>query len=246
MHYIVATAKTVAEAARDLEAAVQKHRFGVLHVYDLADTLTKKGHPLDAQCRVFDVCNPAHASRVLASDMSVSMALPCRISVFEDRGITKIGTLLPTEVLRGLSPDPELATVAATVEATLKAIIDDTAATAADPRHVLQRRREMLAREIETGVAKRNRERDNVPDSAELAAADVALDVDLAEVDRDVTELQAIDAALERIESGTYGVCPDCGAAVDPARLATNPAAARCTPCQRSRERAAGLRVPRL
>ncbi len=127
MHYIVATPKSVAEAARDLEAAVQKHRFGVLHVYDLADTLSKKGFPLGAQCRVFDVCNPAHASRVLSSDMSISMALPCRISVFDDRGTTKIGTLLPTDILRELSPAPELATVAATVEATLKAIIDDAA-----------------------------------------------------------------------------------------------------------------------
>jgi RNA polymerase-binding protein DksA len=245
MHYIVTTTKSVADAARDLEAAVQKHRFGVLHVYDLADTLTKKGYPLGAQCRVFDVCNPQHASRVLASDMGISMALPCRISVFEDHGTTKIGTLLPSEILRGLSPDPDLGTVAATVEATLKAIIDDTAV--ADPRGALRRRRETLAREIETGVAKRSRERDdNVPDSAELAAADIALDLGLAEVDRDVIELQGIDAALERIENGTYGLCVDCRTAVDPARLATNPAAARCIPCQQNHERESRTRIPRL
>ncbi len=128
MYYIVATAKSVTDAARDLETAVQKHRFGVLHVYDLKETLTRKGHPLAAECRIFEVCNPEHASRVLKRDMRVNMALPCRISVFEHLGATQIGTILPTETLRMLSPDGELAETARTVEAAIKAIIDDAAA----------------------------------------------------------------------------------------------------------------------
>lgn len=33
------------------------------------------------------------------------------------------------------------------------------------------------------------------------------------------TELRAIDAALKRIETGTYGQCQICGAAISPARL---------------------------
>src|SRR3990167_64269 len=125
MYYIVPTAKNVSDAARDLETAVQKHRFGVLHVYDLKETLTRKGHPLDSECRIFEVCNPQHASQVLKRDMRVNMALPCRISVFEDGGVTKIGTILPKEMLRMLSPDPELAEVATAIETTIKAIIDD-------------------------------------------------------------------------------------------------------------------------
>jgi uncharacterized protein (DUF302 family) len=107
---------------------VRKHDFGVLHVHDLKETLTRKGFPLDPQCRVFEVCNPQQATRVLQRDMRLNMALPCRISVFEDQGGTKIGTILPTELLRQLSPDPELGEVAAAVETTIKAIIDDAAA----------------------------------------------------------------------------------------------------------------------
>jgi uncharacterized protein (DUF302 family)/RNA polymerase-binding transcription factor DksA len=247
MYYIVAmTQKSVANAARDLEAAVQKHKFGVLHVYDLKETLTKKGHPLEPECRIFEVCNPAHASKILQRDMRVNMALPCRISVFEDQGVTKIGTILPTEMLRMLSADPELAEVARSVEQTIKAIIDDAAAPL-DARQALLRRREALAREIEAGVARRAGERDgNVPDSAEIAADAVARDVGLAEVDRDVAEVEAIDAALERLESGTYGRCVDCGAAIEPARLASSPEAARCMPCQQRKEQRAAARIARL
>ena len=127
MYYIVPTAKNVDDAARDLEAAVHKHKFGVLHVYDLKETLTRKGYPLAPQCRIFDVCNPEQASRVLQRDIRVNMALPCRISVFEDKGATKIGAMLPAEILRGLSHDRELAEVAETVQTTIKAIVDEAA-----------------------------------------------------------------------------------------------------------------------
>ncbi len=36
-------------------------------------------------------------------------------------------------------------------------------------------------------------------------------------------------AALTRVEKGTYGVCGACGAAIDEARLAADPAARNCT-----------------
>jgi RNA polymerase-binding protein DksA len=246
MYYILASSKTVAEAARDLTAAVQAHGFGVLHVHDLAATLAGKGYPLGAQCQVFEVCNPQHAARVLARDMRVNMALPCRISVFEENGVTKIGTILPTETLIMLSPDRELADVAAAVERTIKAIIDD-AAEPLDARQALSRRRAALALEVEAGIDKRRGEPSgNVPDSAELAADDVAREVGIAEVDRDIAEIAAIDAALARLDNGTYGWCVDCHAPIDSARLAHSPEAARCVPCQERAERKTAPRIARL
>jgi len=246
MYYIVPTAKKVDDAARDLEAAVRKHGFGVLHVYDLKETLTKKGYPLAPHCRVFEVCNPQQATRVLQQDMRLNMALPCRISVFEDDGVTKIGTTPPTETLRALSQDREIVAIAAAVETTITAIIDDAAAPV-DPRTALLQRRAALALEVEAGARKRAADRDgNVPDTGELAADDVARDVALAEIDRDAAEIAAIDAALVRLDSGTYGRCVECGMAIPPARLAHAPEAARCFVCQRRREDASAPRIARL
>ena len=157
MYYIATTTKGVTDAARDLEAAVQKHGFGVLHVYDLKDTLARKGYPLAAECRIYEVCNPRQASLVLRRDMRVNMALPCRISVFEDGGATKIGTIRPTAMLGMLSPDAELADIAANVDATIRTIIDETAgAPWAVARQTLLVRRALLVTEVVNGVAKRN------------------------------------------------------------------------------------------
>lgn len=125
MKTIVDTPKTVAQATADLEAAVKQHGFGVLHVHDLHQTLNAKGVPFSRACRVLEVCNPHQAKAVLEADMSLNMALPCRISVWEQDGVTRIGTISPRAMLSMLSDSPELAKVADEVETTLNAIIRD-------------------------------------------------------------------------------------------------------------------------
>jgi uncharacterized protein (DUF302 family) len=128
MYYIVASTKTVNEAASDFEAAVKKHGFGVLHIYDLKQTLAGKGVTLPAECRIFEVCNPHEAAKVLGEDMRLNMALPCRVSVFEQDGVTQIGTNKATELLGLLSRSPELSQVATRVERTIETIINEAAA----------------------------------------------------------------------------------------------------------------------
>ena len=46
-----------------------------------------------------------------------------------------------------------------------------------------------------------------------------------------------IDAALKRIEDGTYGTCTDCREPIPPERLEARPWATLCIGCQRKRER---------
>jgi len=49
--------------------------------------------------------------------------------------------------------------------------------------------------------------------------------------------LQAIDAALQRIEDGTYGICQSCGEPIAPERLEALPWTTRCIDCKRREER---------
>lgn len=50
-------------------------------------------------------------------------------------------------------------------------------------------------------------------------------------------ELQRIEAALKRIESGTFGDCVDCGKPIAQARLEANPTVIRCVACAEIQER---------
>lgn len=125
MYYIVESTKPFEQAAADLDTAVKKHGFGVLHVHDLGNTLRGKGQPFTEQCRVFEVCNPAQAAKVLAADMRINMALPCRISVYTQGGKTMIGLIKPVAMLTALSSDPVLAQVANDVETATMRMVDE-------------------------------------------------------------------------------------------------------------------------
>lgn len=125
MYYIVETTKSFQQAAADLEAAVKRHGFGVLHIHDLGTTLRSKGVAFDEQCKVFEVCNPGQAAKVLSADMRLNMALPCRISVFTDKGKTQIGLIRPVKMLSALSQDETLMKTAAEVEDKTMNMIDD-------------------------------------------------------------------------------------------------------------------------
>ena len=125
MYYIVDTPKTVTQAAADLEAAVVAHNFGVLHVHDLGGTLRSKGIAFEEQCKIFEVCNPVQAAKVLQTDMRLNMALPCRISVYTDKGQTRIGLITPVKMLAGLSQDAALLPIAREVETKTIQMIDD-------------------------------------------------------------------------------------------------------------------------
>jgi len=76
-----------------------------------------------------------------------------------------------------------------------------------------------------------------VADEGDESVADLMADIDNAELSRDLTELRALEAALERMAEGSYGSCGDCGQDIPYARLKVEPAALRCIDCQRVHEK---------
>ncbi len=64
-------------------------------------------------------------------------------------------------------------------------------------------------------------------------------DLDLALLQMRGETLARIDAALRRLEAGTYGICGDCDQPIASERLRALPFAARCRPCEEAREAAA-------
>jgi len=125
VYYIADSDKSFAQASADLDASVKSHGFGVLHVHDLGTTLRSKGIAFDEECKVFEVCNPVQAGKVLATDMRLNMALPCRISVFTEHGKTRIGLIKPVQMLAGLSQDAGLLEVAREVEEKTMQMVDE-------------------------------------------------------------------------------------------------------------------------
>jgi uncharacterized protein (DUF302 family) len=130
MLFQIETANPIDVIAAKLEASASKHQFGILYTHNLKETLARKGHEIAMECRVFEVCNPRQAKRVLDADGAISVALPCRISVYgspDGAGPNKLATMLPTEMMKAF-PGPEVEAAAREVETVLKQMMRDAAA----------------------------------------------------------------------------------------------------------------------
>jgi RNA polymerase-binding protein DksA len=72
---------------------------------------------------------------------------------------------------------------------------------------------------------------------AETATATLDREIDYTLEENSAHVLTAIDAALARIDQGTYGRCARCGRPISPERLEARPWASLCIDCQREEER---------
>lgn len=105
----------------------------------------------------------------------------------------------------------------------------------------LMRRREDLRRYIHDALIASRREEyielaGSVHDAGDESVAELLAGMRLSTVNREVTELLDIEAALRRIAAGVYGKCTDCGNAIGRDRLDAYPTAKRCLRCQTAHE----------
>lgn len=75
------------------------------------------------------------------------------------------------------------------------------------------------------------------PAQDSTAQVSTAREMELTLDARESIELDMVDAALHRIEDGSYGLCIDCGAEIPAARLHAAPEASRCIACQEKTEK---------
>jgi DnaK suppressor protein len=95
---------------------------------------------------------------------------------------------------------------------------------------LLQKRAEILEGGASRGLSMDNNTRQG--DLADQASGNNEVHIQLKLKQTDAKILQAIEEALGRIESGSYGVCRDCGQQVAPARLEAIPWTRVCISCK--------------
>jgi DnaK suppressor protein len=127
-----------------------------------------------------------------------------------------------------------------------------TAQQTEELKGMIDQRRNALVAEIRRDMAKARAEpfgelAGAAPDAGDESVATLIQDLDQFDVSRDVAELRGLDAAGDRIKSGQYGICADCGSEIEYARLRANPGASRCITCQQTYEKThAGAGGPTL
>lgn len=106
----------------------------------------------------------------------------------------------------------------------------------------IEQRRTSLVAELRDDVERVRRDRFEdlagaAPDPGDESVATLIADLGHADMERDLSELRALEAARARLAGGSYGVCAECGGDIGVERLRANPAAVRCVHCQRVHEK---------
>ena len=121
--YTVTSQKDFDSAVDSLKHALTGFKFGVLWELDLPAKLKEKGVEYQGQFRILEICNPQRAKAVLETNIRVGYFLPCKVVVYVENGVTKIGMPRPSALI-ALLGDNRLQEEAAEVERDLIAAID--------------------------------------------------------------------------------------------------------------------------
>jgi len=105
MHYVEQSEKSVQEVVEIIQEKISNFGFGVLHIHNVKNTLNSKGVDFEDECQILDICNPLVAKEFLSQDMSLSVIMPCKISVYTDKGKTKIAMNSLTQLVDDINPD---------------------------------------------------------------------------------------------------------------------------------------------
>ena len=77
----------------------------------------------------------------------------------------------------------------------------------------------------------------DVGDEVDFSVVEQERELNLLLKDREKVHLEAIEEALQRIETGEYGYCEECGDTINKKRLLVIPLARYCINCQQNQER---------
>ena len=123
MQYMEVSNKSVQEVVDCLKEVCAKYKFGVQHIHNVNETLKSKGIDLGNECQIVDICNPIVAEKFLSEDMSLSIIMPCKISVYTQDGETMIAMNSLVQLVDDINPD--LIEIAQEAQERLLEIIDE-------------------------------------------------------------------------------------------------------------------------
>jgi DnaK suppressor protein len=104
-------------------------------------------------------------------------------------------------------------------------------------RKLLIQKREQIVKEAKIEISKyiKGETRqlvDTALDNGDWSVVDISEDISLRQLGAHREMLVKIDAAIRKLEEGTYGVCEDCGGRISEERLKVLPFAIYCKDCQ--------------
>lgn len=114
--------KSVLEIVKKIQEVVPTYKFGVQHIHNVKENLAKKDVEFKEECQIVDICSPTLAKQMLEVNMSLSVIMPCSISVYTKDNQTFVAMNSLTQLVDDI--EPELIFLAKKIQKTLLEIIE--------------------------------------------------------------------------------------------------------------------------
>lgn len=121
--YIKNSSKTVQEVVDTICEKASNHKFGVLHIHNVKQTLNSKGIQYEEECQILDVCNPSVAKEFLETNANLSAIMPCKISVYSKNNQTTVVMNSVEDLAKPI--EKTVLPLAKTTQETLQKLIDE-------------------------------------------------------------------------------------------------------------------------
>jgi uncharacterized protein (DUF302 family) len=99
LEYSLESNKTVQWVVEELTSELGRRGFGVLSNIDVRKIIKQKLGEEMSDYVILDVCSPKHAKQAIEAHKEIGLILPCKIIVYEERGMTKISLYKPTSAV---------------------------------------------------------------------------------------------------------------------------------------------------
>jgi len=93
MFVVLETKNTIDALHGSIQQVIIDNGFSLLHYYDFHALLEEKGFPIQQRAYTYEICRASMASKMLTHVPVFSSMMPCRISIYEQEGLTYIATL---------------------------------------------------------------------------------------------------------------------------------------------------------
>lgn len=93
--YTVETEKKFDEAVVSVLKAVESQGWTLFNVYDIKERLATRGFNQEP-LKIIEICSGKYANNFLNKNKIISLCMPCKINVYEEKGKVKISGMKPT------------------------------------------------------------------------------------------------------------------------------------------------------
>lgn len=103
-------------------------------------------------------------------------------------------------------------------------------------KELLKRRNEILGQALDPRNGDLKSERENLLDSGDVATEEVDRSFKIRLREREEKLLKKIDSAIAKVDDKSFGLCDDCGQAIEIKRLVARPVTTLCISCKNLQE----------